>query len=60
MSVKIVYPEQRELPDWKIVDLYTTALALGRLPARHILARTPQAMADALDDIGVIRLQVNE
>jgi len=59
MSIEIVWPERRSLPHHLIELWFVEALVKGRIHPTDCGARTSQAMAEALDNAGIIRLLVN-
>jgi len=57
--IEIVWPDRRVLPDFVIEQWFIDALAKGEIQPADISSRTPEAMAQALDHAGIIRLLVN-
>lgn len=54
MSVYIVYPDRRFVPDAVIQSWFADAVADGIIPADQADAVSVDSMADALADVGLI------
>jgi hypothetical protein len=56
VAIEIVWPQPWQVPAALIEQWFAEAVAKMQIPPGQIAAKTPQAMAEALENIGWIRL----
>jgi len=56
MAIRMEWPENLLLPDVLVEKWFTEAVAKNQIDPLRLSAKTPQAMAEALDNAGLIRL----